>query len=114
VLYTTRDQAYHQSSVRTVQEAVTTVIGVITNRFQHNPFVTRINLILIFTSSFLLTILTFRTGLLSGQIPSHYPTLCAPVINVMRSTCPTHLILLDLIILTIFGEENSLYAKAPH
>ena len=48
-----------------------------------------------------------RLGLPSGLFPSVFPTktlytrLCSP----LRSTCPSHLILLNFINRTIFGEE---------
>ena len=48
-----------------------------------------------------------RLGLPSGLFPSAFPTkiLHTPLHSPIRDTCPTHLILLDLITRTILGEE---------
>jgi hypothetical protein len=48
-----------------------------------------------------------RLGLPSGLFPSGIPikTLYTSLLCVLRATCSAHLILLDLIIRTIFGEE---------
>ena len=52
-------------------------------------------------------ILSLRLGLRSGLFPSGFPTktLGATPLPPIRATCPAHLILLDFITRTIFGEE---------
>ena len=48
-----------------------------------------------------------RLGLTSGLFPSVFPTktLYTPLSSTIRATCPAHLILLDFINRTIFGEQ---------
>jgi hypothetical protein len=53
-------------------------------------------------------ILPLRLFLLSYLLPSGFPTkiLYVSVFSHMRAACPSHLTLLDLIILIILGEET--------
>ena len=53
-------------------------------------------------------ILPFRTGFPNGLFPSGFPntTLYTPLLSPIRATCPTYLILPDLITRTMFGEEK--------
>ena len=49
--------------------------------------------------------LSFPSGLFPSSIP--IKTLHTPLLSPVHATCPTHLILLDFITRTIFGEEYS-------
>ena len=55
-----------------------------------------------------------RLGLLSGLLPSGFPskTLYTPVSSPIRASCPTHLIFLDFITRTILDEEYKSFSSS--
>ena len=55
-----------------------------------------------------------RLGLLSGLLPSSFPTktLYTPLSSPLRATCPAHLILLHFITRTILGEEYKSFSSS--
>jgi len=73
----------------------------------HTPHPTSWRSILILSSHLSL-------GLPSGLFPSGFPTktLYMPLLSPIRSTCHTHLILLDCIIWTILGEQYRSFSSS--